>query len=172
MRLRKAGDTINIVAHPLSRALNVGAMVVLAAMMFLTATDVFLRYIFNSPIPGAYEIVEFMMGIIIPFALVSTASQRAHIGVDLVTGLLPRRLRKVIAIITTIMTFLIVIVITVESFYFIFEEYESNLTSSVLLIPVWPFLILFFLAWAILSLVFLVEAVQRLSEMNAKWTRS
>ena len=41
------------------------AMTVLAGMMFLTAADVILRYIFNRPVTGAYELIEFLMAILI-----------------------------------------------------------------------------------------------------------
>ena len=43
------------------------AAIVLTAMMFLIMTDVVLRYVFNSPITGSYEIIQYMMAILIPF---------------------------------------------------------------------------------------------------------
>ena len=43
--------------------INNVASFLLASMMFLTAIDVALRYIFQRPITGTYEIIEFMMAI-------------------------------------------------------------------------------------------------------------
>ncbi|MBW1801940.1 MAG: TRAP transporter small permease [Deltaproteobacteria bacterium] len=153
--------------HPLSNLLLTIATCTLAAMMFLTATDVALRYVFNSPIPGALEIVEYMMGILIPFALVYTARQRAHIGVDLVIEHFSDRVRKIISIVTVFMTFVLFVLITWQGYYYIIEHYDSNLTSSVLYIPVWPFIILFTVGMAALTLVLLAEFLGSLSEVNS-----
>ena len=64
----------------LGRLLQAIGALVLAAMMFLGAADVILRYFFNSPISGAYELVEYMMAIIVPFGLcVCAPSRLAHL---------------------------------------------------------------------------------------------
>ena len=36
------------------------AIWILTAMMFLTAVDVCMRYLFKSPVTGSFELVEFM----------------------------------------------------------------------------------------------------------------
>ena len=153
--------------HPLSNLLLIIATCTLAAMMFLTATDVALRYIFNSPVPGGLEIVEFMMGILIPFALVYTARQRAHIGVDLVIEHFSEHVRKIISAITVFMTFVLFVLITWQGYYYIIDQYESKLTSAVLYIPVWPFIILFTVGMAALTLVLLAEFLSSLSEVRS-----
>jgi len=150
--------------HPLSNLLLIIATCTLLAMMFLTATDVALRYIFNSPIPGALEIVEYMMGILIPFALVYTARQRAHIGVDLIIEHLSERVRKKISAVTVFMTFVLFVLITWQGYYYIIEHYDSKLTSAVLYIPVWPFIILFTIGMAALTLILLAEFLKSLSK--------
>ena len=78
MWLRKTTDSLDILYRPMIKLLNSIAMGILAAMMFLTATDVILRYIFNRPISGAYELIEYMMAILIPFALAYCALQGSH----------------------------------------------------------------------------------------------
>ena len=172
MWLRKLSNSLEIVVNPLALVFKGGGMAVLAGMMFLTASDVCLRYVFNSPIPGAYEIITFMMGIIIPFAMIFTASKRAHIAIDLVIEHLPKRLQKILAVITTFLTFILFLLITWQAFYYIFEEYDAMLTSAVLLIPTWPFILLFFLAVVLLTAVVFIDFIQRLSEVSSKWTRS
>ena len=172
MWLQKLGNSLEIVVRPLALVFKGGGMAVLAGMMFLTAADVGLRYVFNSPIPGAYEIIAFMMGIVIPFALVYTASKNAHIGVDLIIEHLPEKIQKILAIITTFFTFILFILITWQGYYYIFEEFEAKLTSAVLLIPTWPFILLFFLAGVLLSAVVFIDFIKRLLEVSSKWTHS
>ena len=153
--------------HPLSNLLLIIASCTLAAMMFLTAADVALRYIFNSPIPGALEIVEYMMGILIPFALVYTARHRAHIGVDLLIEHLSKRVRKIISAVTVFMTFILFVLITWQGYNYIIEHYDSKLTSAVLYIPVWPFIILFTIGMAALTLILFAEFIGSLSEVGS-----
>ena len=53
---------------------------ILAAMMFLTATDVFLRYIFNRPISGALELNENMLVIVFFFSIRSSLNPNTAVS--------------------------------------------------------------------------------------------
>ena len=59
--------------HGVARWINGAGIAVLAAMMTLTAADVCLRYLFNRPIMGAYELNEFMMAVFVGFSFAYTA---------------------------------------------------------------------------------------------------
>jgi TRAP-type C4-dicarboxylate transport system permease small subunit len=67
--------------------LDTGLLVVVAAVMFammaLTFVDVFARYLFASPVPGAFEIIQFMMALVIFCALPVVTRKDAHITVGL-----------------------------------------------------------------------------------------
>ena len=54
----------------------------LAAMMLLTFVDVTGRKFFASPIYGAYEITEFMMGVLIFSALPLVTAREGHVTID------------------------------------------------------------------------------------------
>lgn len=54
----------------------------LAAMMLLTFFDVTGRKFFASPIYGAYEITEFMMGVLIFSALPLVTARENHVTID------------------------------------------------------------------------------------------
>ena len=70
---------------------NMAGLVALAFMMVLTVADVLMRYCFRSPLPGASELTELMLVIIVFFALADTHTVRGHVAVDLVvTRLAPR----------------------------------------------------------------------------------
>ena len=58
-------------------AANGIGMVSLAAMMFLIAADVVLRYFFNKPITGDYELVQFMLVIMISLGLAYCGLRKA-----------------------------------------------------------------------------------------------
>ncbi len=144
--------------------------IILVAMMLLTALDVGLRYLANSPFPGGLEIVEFMMALIIPFSLVVTAYDKAHIEVDLLVERLSERIKETIGCLTELISTLFYAVITWQSFFYIGEQYRSHLTSAVLLIPHHPFVISLTIAFAILTLLSLVFFLKRISFLISKWT--
>lgn len=58
------------------------AAIDLAAMMVLTFIDVTGRKFFASPIYGAYELTEFMMGVLIFSALPLVTAREGHVTID------------------------------------------------------------------------------------------
>jgi TRAP-type C4-dicarboxylate transport system permease small subunit len=69
------------------------AALVLFLMMLLTFVDVISRYVFNSPIPGAFEITEMMMATLIFAGLPLVSARMEHITIDLFDPLVPQMLR-------------------------------------------------------------------------------
>jgi TRAP-type C4-dicarboxylate transport system permease small subunit len=91
--------------------LGVAASAILLCLMLLTFADVVARYLFNSPIPGGFEITELMLLVLI-FAgvpLVSHADE--HVTMDFIDRMLPARglgvlVRTVHALSAAVMFFL------------------------------------------------------------------
>jgi TRAP-type C4-dicarboxylate transport system permease small subunit len=143
--------------------ISIGATV-LALMMFITALDVVLRYLFNSPLPGAFELVEYMMAVVVPFCIVYCAERKGHVAVELILEKFPKRFQVVVEALMTFVALLFAIVIAWQNFLYIGEVYDSHLTSSVLLIPTYPFVIpvaLGISAFALLQLVHLLEIISK-----------
>jgi TRAP-type C4-dicarboxylate transport system permease small subunit len=172
MWLQKATGLFKRLNQPLVGFVKHIALWMLAMMMFLTFTDVLLRYVFNSPVPGATELIEFMMGIVITFSVAYTAYKKSHIGVDLVIDRFPKRMRKLVGCCTSFLAFGLFVLICWQTILLIFEDYHSNLTSAVLYLPVFPFTTAVALGLVILCLVLLVEFLSLLGEVVSEWTRS
>ena len=120
--------------------LAVGAST-LAVMMFLTAADVAGRYLLNRPISGALEGVEFLMAVLIPFSIAYCAYQRAHVAVELIMGRFSRRVQRAVDRLMTLLTILFLGVLCWQNLLYIHEIRVSRMTSAVLRIPAWPFVI-------------------------------
>lgn len=58
--------------------------VFLFVMMALTAADVFGRYVLDAPISGAFEIVQYLMAIVVFAALPVTTASDSHLSVSLI----------------------------------------------------------------------------------------
>ena len=70
------------------------ASIALVVMMGVTLADVFLRYVFNSPIRGAYELVEAMMVVFVFNGMSTAFLQRRNIVIDLIDSFAPRPCRR------------------------------------------------------------------------------
>jgi len=172
MRLQKVADFMTKLNRPLVVFIKYVALWILAMMMFLTFADVLLRKLFNSPISGGAELIEFMMGIVVTFSVAYAAHKKAHIGVDLVISRFKDRTRAVIRSITSFLTLIFFICIAWQNFIYISDEYHSNLTSAVLYIPVYPFVTIVAVGFLILCLILLAEFFSLLGEVVSGWTRS
>ncbi|MFY9829133.1 MAG: TRAP transporter small permease [Rhodoplanes sp.] len=68
------------------------AALALAAMMLVTVADVFMRYVFNSPVRGSYEIVEATLIVFVFHGMAAGFFRRANIVIDLVDTFAGRRI--------------------------------------------------------------------------------
>jgi len=141
---------------------------ILAVMMFLTAMDVLLRYIFNRPISGALELTEYMMVILVAFGIAYCAVLKGHVRVEVLTSHLPPRVQSVISSITYLLSLSVFSLITWQGAIYIKLIFDDELTSTVLLIPRFPFVAILTLGCAIFSLVLLVDFLDYLSQAVRK----
>ena len=77
-------------------ALLAGAL--LFAMMLLTFVDVIMRYWFDAPIKGSFEITEMMMAVLIFAGLPLVSRSNQHVAIDTFEGFLPDGLRRVLRV--------------------------------------------------------------------------
>ncbi|MGD9942146.1 MAG: TRAP transporter small permease [Burkholderiaceae bacterium] len=85
--------------HPLFRftqyALSGVVAVITFAMMLITFVDVFARYLFNAPLRGAYEVIGFMLAIVVFSALPLVTWSREHITVEIFEQLGSAAMRRI-----------------------------------------------------------------------------
>lgn len=67
---------------------------ILFVMMLLTFADVVGRDGFSSPVYGAYEVTEFMMGTLIFTALPLLCAREGHVTIDILDGLTPQHVAR------------------------------------------------------------------------------
>ncbi len=75
------------------KGLHLTSAFVVLVMMLLITTDVILRYLFNNPLPGTYEISEGLMVIIIFLALANTQARKGHLRVVMIVSRMPLKVR-------------------------------------------------------------------------------
>jgi TRAP-type C4-dicarboxylate transport system permease small subunit len=77
------------------RVLTAMAALFMFGIGAVTVVDVSGRYVFNSPVPGGVEIIEFLLGLMIFSALPLVTVKRSHITVELFDGFMSARFKKV-----------------------------------------------------------------------------
>ena len=110
-------------------------MAMVIPLMLLTFADVMLRGFFNKPIPGTFELSQYILAIFILLGAAYTQQVKGHVGVDFVTSRLSPRLRVCCEILTTLLSLFIIAIVV----------------SDQLRIPQYPFRVLVavggFLLW-------------------------
>lgn len=81
----------------LDALLGIVGAVVLFAMMTLTFVDVIMRYIFDSPVRGAFEVTELLMVVLIFAGLPIVSRHDLHVATDLIDRFLTRRTKRGLA---------------------------------------------------------------------------
>ena len=157
--INKAARLISRGISLMSRFINSIAAGILAVMMFLTATDVLLRYFLNRPITGSLEMTEYLMVILVSFGLGYCTLLKGHVTVNLFVSRLSPRTQAIINSITYLFSFGLIALITWQSILYISFVRHPKITSSVLHIPTFPFVTILAFGMAVFCLVLLVQFV-------------
>jgi len=148
--------------HRVNYYVAFAGMSLLIPMMLLTAGDVIGRGFFRKPIPGTFELSEYVLAVFILLGAAYTQQVKGHVGVDFLTSRLPARARKICEILTTVLSLFIIGVVVWMGWS---EGIRERAVSDMLRIPQFPFRLLVsvggFLLWLELW-IDLIETVGRL----------
>jgi TRAP-type transport system small permease protein len=154
------------VIEPVTRLTNYVAIGVLSLMMFFTAIDVLLRYLFNKPIPGDMELTQFMMAVVVSAAVGYCGLQKGHIIVDILFNKLSLKGRAIFNVFHYLVGAILFALICWRTALEGVAVQSRNLTSAVLLIPVFPFYWIVAFGCAVLCLAWLFIAIESISEVS------
>jgi TRAP-type transport system small permease protein len=165
----KAVKLLEKITIPLGTAgLAIGCTMI-ALMMFLTFFDVGGRFLLNKPITGSLELTEFMMSMVASFGIGYCALRKGHIRVDLILQYTSKKTTAWFDVFTYAISCSFYAVLTWQSFNNAISQMNSKLTSSVLFIPVYPFVFLLVIGTTILTLILLKDTLQSIDEVKKLW---
>ena len=134
----------------------VGSVAVLLLMSVATV-NVCLRFFFNAPYRGAYELVGFLGAIVIAFALGYTQKRKDHIVVDILTEKFPKRINRILDGINYFITMIFFTIITWQVFIWGMKISKSGEVSETLKIIFHPFIYSVSLGFAIFSFTLIID---------------
>ncbi|MBN2060792.1 MAG: TRAP transporter small permease [Deltaproteobacteria bacterium] len=168
--LSNTAGLLDRIIRPVGGLLQGIGLSLLLLMMLLTVSDVILRYLFNRPIVGAFELTEFMMVIFVVFAFVTCAIQKGHVAIDLIMSKMPSKIQSIFGCITTVLSILILSLITWQGFLYMMIQLDTNVLSPSLLIPRYPFVGFVVLGFGFLVIVYISNLLDFLCELF-KWRK-
>jgi TRAP-type C4-dicarboxylate transport system permease small subunit len=150
------------IARYVEHAMNGIMAILLFVMMTITAIDVIGRYLLNTPVPGGFEIVQYLMAIVIFASLPLTTAAERHLAVSV----LENRFRGITRYIYRIVMLLISLIALAVIAWRMGVQAEvlgrSRQVSGFLQLPLAP------IAWtmtALAALAALVAAVKLAAEL-------
>jgi C4-dicarboxylate transporter DctM subunit len=166
MWLKRALDLSDSCTGWTARGINGVGITALTFMMLLTAADVILRYVFDSPITGSYELSEFMMAILVSSGLAYTAWHRGHINVDLLISRTGPRSQAVVNSITSLLGVGFFVLMAWRMILYAQKIRVDGYTSQSLAIPIYPFVYFAGIGCVILVLVLFIHLREGIREVT------
>ena len=138
-------------------------MAMVIPLMLLTFADVMLRGFFNKPIPGTFEISQYMLAFFILLGAAYTQQVKGHVGVDFLTSRLSPRLQAVCEIVATLLSLFIIAILVWQGWV---EGIAEKAVSDQLRIPQYPFKVLVAVGAFLLWLELLIELFGSLGKLR------
>jgi len=158
MSLAKTTQSLEIISNRISLVLNRVGTAIILVMMLGTTTDVVLRYIFNRPIGGAFEVTELLMLVLVALGLAYTQSRKGHVFIELISSKFPPRLQAVNDVIVYLVCLGMCILITWRVVLAARVTQVTNMEASpVVEVPIYPFYYMLGFGVAVLCLVYIID---------------
>jgi len=137
-------------------------MSLILPLMLLTTGDVIGRGFFRKPIPGTFELSEYLLAVFILLGAAYTQQVKGHVGVDFITSRLSPRLRKICQIITTLLSLFIIAIVVWQGFL---QGMSERTVSEIVRIPQYPFRLLVAIGGFLLWLELLIDLIGLIGEL-------
>lgn len=113
------------------------AMAALAVMMLTVVTDVFMRYTFNAPVVGAFDVVEICLVVAIFYGMGAAIAGFHEIVIDFVDQAAPKWLVRFLCRLAGVLSAVVLIFIFVSMLTPARQAYQYGDMRLELNIPVW-----------------------------------
>jgi C4-dicarboxylate transporter, DctM subunit len=145
---------------------------IITVLMLLTAVDVVLRYVFNSPIPGAYALCEMLMiGVVYP-AVAYVQQNKGHVRVDILIDRLKRVPRVSFELATLYLALLAFGVICWQSGKLAWGAWiTGDFDMGEIHYPLWPAKAAMTLGLGLLCLRFVTDIINSMMDLKAQSPR-
>ena len=139
----------------------------LVIMMLLTCVDVVGR-LFRHPVFGSIELMSFMGALAVAMALPYTHSVKGHIGVEIFINKLPRTLRHLIELATSLLSLILFGIVTWKMFEYSLKMMASGEVSMNLELPEYGIIAVVAIGFIIFELAIIKGMADTIGELRGK----
>lgn len=141
MRLEKS-RTWTVLLHLQARIekwMSIVGSVAVMVIMLLTVLDVAGRDFLNMPLPGAYEITEFMLVAAVFLGLASVQANKRHIQIEFISSRLPPNAQAGLRAVTYLVCLIIFGLIVFQGGRMTYEAWQVGaISEGIVPFPLWP----------------------------------
>lgn len=143
-------------------SIGILASFALVPLVLATCYEVVARYVMDAPTIWAYEVGYILTGSHFLLGMAYTLQCGEHIRIDIFSGKFPDRVRAMLDLIGYAITLPLMCWLTYALFQHLATGYLRNEHSgqSAMNLPVWPFRIVFLVAFSLLALQMVAEIVK------------
>lgn len=154
----------------LTGAVGIFAAFLLVPLVLATCYEVFARYLMGAPTVWAYEVGYLLTGSHFLLGLAYTLRSNDHIRIDVFSGKFSRRTRAMIDLAGYAVTLPLTAWLSHALFQHLAQGYLRNERSgqSAMNMPVWPFRVVFLVAFTLLALQILAEVMKSMRALREK----
>ena len=134
-------------------------------LMAMTSVHVILRKISIYSVPGAMELTELSLVVIVFFSIGYLQSQNGHVRVSMFVDMFPLRARKIIEFVVLLASAVVLFVMFYAGMLQVQSQLGTGIKTNVLLIPLWPFVIVMTIGLVLYALSLSVHAALALIEV-------
>ena len=148
--------------------LGILASFALVPLVIATCYEVFSRYVMDAPTVWAYEVGYILTGSHFLLGMAYTLQCGEHIRIDIFSGKFSERTRAVIDLVAYAIILPLMLWLTYALFGHLATGYLRNEHSgqSAMNLPVWPFRIVFLVAFTLLALQIVAEIIKTVRKLG------
>ncbi|MBI3371232.1 MAG: TRAP transporter small permease subunit [Betaproteobacteria bacterium] len=153
----------------ITRSVGILASFALVPLVLATCFEVFSRYVIDAPTVWAYEIGYLLTGSHFLLAMAFTLQANEHIRIDIFSANFAPRTRAVIDLLGYTVTLPLMLWLTYALYQHLMTGYLRNEHSgqSAMNLPVWPFRVVFLVAFTLFALQILAEVIKTARSFKA-----
>jgi TRAP-type mannitol/chloroaromatic compound transport system permease small subunit len=162
-------DAFIRITERITTSVGIMASFAIVPLVLATCYEVMARYLFDAPTIWAYEIGYTLTGSHFLLGMAYTLAVGAHIRIDIFSGKFAPRTRAVIDLAAYAVMLPLLVWLSYALFQYLATGYlrAERSGQSAMNLPVWPFRIVFFTAFALLALQVLVEVIKSVRSLRA-----
>jgi len=161
-------DALIRIVERITGSVGILASFAIVPLVIATCYEVFARYVMGAPTVWAYEVGYILTGSHFLLGMAYTLRAGAHIRIDIFSGHFSVRTRAIIDLAAYAVILPLMVWLSLTLYQHLMTGYLRSERSgqSAMNLPVWPFRVVFLVAFTLLALQLLAEVVKRVRDLR------